>query len=240
MSQLASTKVFAIPELLEMILLQLSSTKPTKHNNSTHTTTDSGISYDVVHQLHAVRRVNCTFNREILGNMLLAQRMLLEPTPQVTARNEVVHATRPLRWFLNHIGLGEITSPTYADFRDGFIDIPTIRTHDFATGPRRECLKSITKDEASWKQLKWLEAPTPCDLLVAFNVQFATRGPRATGYKPKDLRCYQQRFVFHSGDVSTLGDVWNFMVDYVKLSREAHWKNYKEWQQEEAGNDWEG
>jgi hypothetical protein len=223
-----------------MILLQVSAPDETKFNRYTHTTPDPPVCYGVVHQLHALRRVNCTFNHEIMRHPLLSQRMLLTPTPRDTARNDVVHALRPLRWFLGYTGLGEIDTHALPDYRDGLVNLPVLSTHDLASSLSTNFLNSINNAEASWKKLPLLEVPVEFGITITINIKFAIGGPRAGGlYRRSDQRCYMEEIVVCYEDGWTLGDFWSYLMRYVEMDKKSHWRNFREWQTREGLVEWD-
>jgi hypothetical protein len=240
MTLTASSKVFATPELLEMILLQLTPTHVAPHSWWSHTADDAGISYNAVPQLHALRRVNCTFLSEIERNLLLNQRMLMAPSPRATARYRVVHALRPLGWFLHHTGFGLMGPFLYCGGKS-YVDLPTLNTQNLATGVARARLDALTASEGSWKNIPLLEESTGDEVVMSWNIKFAGREPGVSGvHKARDLKCYQQDRTINFEQGMTLGDFWDIMMEYVELDRKSHWMNFKVWQTVEGAVDWLG
>lgn len=150
----ASAEVFALPELLEVILIHVS----TFTKDVTSVTTPSTDYYAKVYEgpakdLFVLQRVNSTFKATIARNKTMQQRMFLEATPgpfvkppKGTARKD------PFQWMLADIGI-VVDSLKRVKGLD-LLGKPRALTAYPAWPRERDLSDNALSEEASWRKMK--------------------------------------------------------------------------------------
>ncbi|KAF7191552.1 hypothetical protein HII31_07054 [Pseudocercospora fuligena] len=172
MASNAASRVFAVPELLEHILLYYS------HSDAKITT--AGHIKEPSLGLFAIQRTCRDFQATIQGSKLLRRLMFLEPVDfSILSEEETDNYHYPLWWFLEEMEF-EVSywdSSEVDETRESFLELPNLSVNDFRLlaqkffGPTSKRADSAwLRSEASWRQIKVCNstAPKPIDIEMAY------------------------------------------------------------------------
>ena len=250
MAATAAQRTFAIPELLERILIQLARQCPLARGLDPSTSRWLE-RFPVVKQLFVLRRVNSSFKNGLHSSKELRRwmemKIVYNEHQWLHHGDDVVYEHHdndvliPLVWLFSYTGLqlGHPKSTTVA--KDGATirevvlqkhprESPSLWPHGFDRSRHRT--RMFARPESSWRNVKIFGEEDETAILH-IEVRVHKKNKNA-------MPSYIQTWDFHREDNATLGDVYDGLKEVYGRTREQHAKISEQRQLLNGGRSWKG